>query len=111
MSISSGSGGCCTATLSAGSQGSNWCNLNVSLTGSSTWTVTMNLVSPAVVYPTWNVSAAYPSQYVLKAAPNGKGNNRGVTISPNPTANGHGPRSPAVQGVPVSLAELAMAGC
>ena len=40
-----GSGGC-TATLSAGSQGSNWYNLNVSVTGSSTWTVTMDLVGP-----------------------------------------------------------------
>jgi endo-1,4-beta-xylanase len=77
-----GSGGC-TATLSAGSSGSNWYNLNVSVTGSSTWTVTMNLVSPAVVYSTWNVNATYPSEYVLKATPNGSGNNWGVTISPN----------------------------
>ena len=77
-----GSGGC-TATLSAGSQGSNWYNLNVSVTGSSTWTVTMDLVAPAVIYSTWNVNATYPSQYVLKATPNGNGNNWGVTISPN----------------------------
>ena len=77
-----GSSGC-TATLSAGSSGSNWYNLNVSVTGSSTWTVTMNLVAPAVVYSTWNVNATYPSQYVLKATPNGNGNNWGVTISPN----------------------------
>ena len=77
-----GSGGC-TATLSAGSKGSNWYNLNVSVTGSSTWTVTMNLAAPAVVYSTWNVNATYPSQYVLKATPNGNGNNWGVTISPN----------------------------
>jgi len=77
-----GSGGC-TATLSAGSKGSNWYNLNISVTGSSTWTVTMNLVAPAVVYSTWNVNATYPSQYVLKATPNGNGNNWGVTISPN----------------------------
>ena len=77
-----GSGGC-TATLSAGSQGSNWYNLNVSVTGSSTWTVTMDLVAPAVVYSTWNVNATYPSRYVLKATPNGNGNNWGVTISPN----------------------------
>jgi endo-1,4-beta-xylanase len=78
----SGSGGC-TATLSAGSQGSNWYNLNVSVTGSSTWTVTMNLTSPAVVSSTWNVNATYPSQYQLVATPNGNGNNWGVTISPN----------------------------
>ena len=78
-----GGGGGCTATLSAGSQGSNWYNLNVSVTGSSTWTVTMNLTAPAVVYSTWNVNATYPSKYVLKATPNGNGNNWGVTISPN----------------------------
>ena len=77
------SGGSCTATLSAQSQGSNWYNLNVSVTGSNTWTVTMNLVSPAVVYNTWNVSATWPSQYVMVAKPNGSGNNWGVTISPN----------------------------
>src|SRR5579875_2689309 len=77
-----GSGGC-TATLSAGSKGSNWYNLNVSVTGSSNWTVTMNLVSPAVVYSTSNVSATYPSEYQMVAKPNGSGNNWGVTISPN----------------------------
>ena len=82
---SGGGGGSsgCTATLSAGSSGSNWYNLNVSVTGSSTWTVTLNLVAPAVVYSTWNVNATYPSKYVLKATPNGNGNNWGVTISPN----------------------------
>ena len=90
-STSSGGGGSgggggssgCTATLSAGSSGSNWYNLNVSVTGSSSWTVTMNLAAPAAVYSTWNVSASYPSQYVLVAKPNGNGNNWGVTISPN----------------------------
>jgi endo-1,4-beta-xylanase len=77
-----GSGGC-TATLSAGSKGSNWYNLNVAVTGSNTWTVTVNMVSPAVVYSTWNVTASYPSQYVMKAKPNGSGNNWGFTVSPN----------------------------
>jgi endo-1,4-beta-xylanase len=79
----SGGGSSCTATLSAGSQGSNWYNLNVSVTGSSTWTVTMDLVAPAVVYSTWNVNATWPSEYVMVATPNGSGNNWGVTISPN----------------------------
>jgi endo-1,4-beta-xylanase len=77
-----GSSGC-TATLSAGSSGSNWYNLNVSVSGSSNWTVTLNLVSPAVVYTTWNVSATWPSQYVMVGKPNGSGNSWGVTISPN----------------------------
>ncbi|MBS2966759.1 polysaccharide deacetylase, partial [Actinocrinis puniceicyclus] len=77
-----GTGGC-TATLSAGTVGNNWYNLNVSVSGSNTWTVTMNLVAPAVVYNTWNVSASWPSQYVMVAKPNGSGNNFGVTISTN----------------------------
>jgi endo-1,4-beta-xylanase len=78
-----GSTGSCTATLSAGSQGSNWYNLNVAVTGSSNWTVTMDLVAPAVVYSTSNVSASWPSQYVMVGKPNGSGNNFSVTISPN----------------------------
>jgi endo-1,4-beta-xylanase len=77
-----GSGGC-TATLSAGSKGSNWYNLNVSVSGSNSWTVTVNMVSPATVYSTFNVNATYPSQYVMKATPNGSGNNWGFTVSPN----------------------------
>ena len=76
-------GGGCTASLSAGSKGSNWYNLNVSVSGSNTWTVTVNMVSPAVVYSTWNVTATFPSQYVMKAKPNGNGNNWGFTVSPN----------------------------
>jgi len=78
-----GGGGGCTATLSAGDKGSNWYNLNVAVSGSSNWTVTLRLVSPAVVYTTWNTSATWPSQYVMVAKPNGNGNNFGLTISPN----------------------------
>lgn len=83
-STGGGSGGC-TATLSAGSQGSNWYNLNVAVTGSTNWTVTMNMVAPAVVYSTSGVNATWPSQYVMKATPGSGGNNWSVTISPNGT--------------------------
>jgi endo-1,4-beta-xylanase len=75
--------GGCTATLSAGTIGNNWYNLNVSVSGSSNWTVTMNMVAPSVVYNTWNTSASWPSQYQMVAKPNGSGNNFGVTISTN----------------------------
>jgi endo-1,4-beta-xylanase len=78
-----GGSGSCTATLSAGSSGSNWYNLNVAVTGSSTWTVTVDMVAPAVVYSTYNVNATYPSEYVMEATPNGNGNNWGFTVSPN----------------------------
>jgi peptidoglycan/xylan/chitin deacetylase (PgdA/CDA1 family) len=79
-----GSGGC-TATLSAGSSGNGWYNLNVAVTGASTWTVTVNMVAPSVVASTWNVSATWPSQYVMVAKPNGSGNNWGFTVTTNGT--------------------------
>jgi peptidoglycan/xylan/chitin deacetylase (PgdA/CDA1 family) len=80
-----GGSGSCTATLSAGSKGSNWYNLNVAVSGSSTWTVTVNMAAPSVVASTWNVNATWPSQYVMKATPNGNGNNWGFTVSTNGT--------------------------
>ncbi|MGW1400139.1 glycoside hydrolase family 11 protein [Streptomyces sp. NPDC002405] len=79
-----GTGGC-TATLSAGQQWSDRYNLNVSVSGSSNWTVTMNVPSPEKIIATWNISASYPSSQVLVAKPNGNGNNWGVTIQTNGT--------------------------
>jgi endo-1,4-beta-xylanase len=78
-----GGGGGCTATLSAGQQWSDRYNLNVAVSGSSNWTVTMNVPSPAKIIATWNISASYPSAQVLTARPNGAGNNWGVTIQHN----------------------------
>jgi peptidoglycan/xylan/chitin deacetylase (PgdA/CDA1 family) len=78
-----GTGGSCTATLSAGTSWSDRYNLNVAVTGSSTWTVTMNVPSPEKVIATWNITATYPSAQVLVAKPNGSGNNFGVTIQTN----------------------------
>ncbi|MFE9747310.1 glycoside hydrolase family 11 protein [Saccharothrix saharensis] len=77
-----GTGGC-TATLSAGEKWSDRYNLNVSVSGSTNWTVTMNVPSPAKVLSTWNVSASYPNAQTLTARPNGSGNNWGVTIQAN----------------------------
>ncbi|MFE6824999.1 polysaccharide deacetylase family protein [Streptomyces sp. NPDC057690] len=77
-----GTGGC-TATLSAGQQWSDRYNLNVAVTGSGNWTVTMNVPSPEKIIATWNISATYPSTQVLTAKPNGSGNNWGVTIQTN----------------------------
>ncbi|SFD68927.1 endo-1,4-beta-xylanase, partial [Streptomyces aidingensis] len=72
-----------TATLSAGSQWSDRYNLNVSVSGSSNWTVTMNVPSPATIIATWNTQATWPSSQVMVARPNGNGNNFGVTIRHN----------------------------
>ncbi|MBE1592035.1 glycoside hydrolase family 11 protein [Nonomuraea angiospora] len=78
-------GGGCTASLSAGQQWSDRYNLNVAVSGSSNWTVTMNVPSPAKIIATWNIAASYPSAQVLTAKPNGNGNgnNWGVTIQHN----------------------------
>jgi endo-1,4-beta-xylanase len=78
-----GSTGGCTATLSAGQSWSDRYNLNVAVSGSSNWTVTMNVPSPEKVLSTWNISASYPSAQVLTAKPNGSGNTFGVTIQTN----------------------------
>jgi Predicted xylanase/chitin deacetylase len=80
-----GGGGGCTATLSAGQQWSDRYNLTVAVTGSSNWTVTMNVPAPEKILSTWNISASYPSAQVLTAKPNGSGNNFGVTIQTNGT--------------------------
>ncbi|MDN3355819.1 polysaccharide deacetylase family protein [Actinomadura sp. DC4] len=80
-----GGGGSCSATLSAGQQWNDRYNLNVAVTGSSNWTVTMNVPSPEKIISTWNISASYPSAQVLTARPNGSGNNWGVTVQTNGT--------------------------
>ncbi|CAG6397715.1 polysaccharide deacetylase family protein [Streptomyces cocklensis] len=78
-----GGGGSCTANVTAGDQWSDRYNLNVSVSGSSNWTVTVNMPAPEVVMSTWNISASYPSQYQLVAKPNGSGNNWGLTVQKN----------------------------
>lgn len=77
-----GSGGC-TATLSAGDKWSDRYNLNVSVSGSNNWTVTMKVPSPEKVLSTWNVSTSYPDSQTLVAKSNGSGNSWGATIQTN----------------------------
>ncbi|WP_433286505.1 polysaccharide deacetylase family protein [Micromonospora sp. CA-244673] len=78
-----GGGSSCTATLSAGQQWSDRYNLNVSVAGSNTWTVTMNVPSPAKIINVWNVNATWPNAQTMVATPNGSGNTFGVTIQHN----------------------------
>ncbi|BCJ48463.1 endo-1,4-beta-xylanase [Actinoplanes ianthinogenes] len=80
-----GGNGGCTATLSAGQQWSDRYNLNVAVSGSSNWTVTMNVPSPEKIISTWNTTATWPTAQQMVAKPNGSGNNFGVTIQTNGT--------------------------
>src|SRR5690349_7801260 len=76
-----GGGGSCTATLSAGMQWSDRYNLNVAVTGSNNWIVTMTVPVPEKIIATWNISPTWDSTgNVMTARPNGNGNNWGVTI-------------------------------
>ena len=77
-------GGGCTASLSAGQSWSDRYNLNVAVSGTSNWVVTMNVPSPEKISSTWNTSASWDSSgQVMTARPNGSGNNFGVTIMKN----------------------------
>ncbi|MFE7415094.1 polysaccharide deacetylase family protein [Streptomyces laurentii] len=78
-----GGGTSCTATLSAGQSWSDRYNLNVAVSGSNNWTVTVNVPSPAKVLSTWNTTTSYPNGQTLVAKPNGSGNNWGMTIQHN----------------------------
>ncbi|MEV6792194.1 glycoside hydrolase family 11 protein [Streptomyces sp. NPDC051320] len=80
-----GSSGGCTATLSAGQKWNDRYNLNVTVTGSNNWTVTMNVPTPEKITATWNTSTSYPNAQVLTAKPNGNGNTFGVTLQTNGT--------------------------
>ena len=80
-----GGNGGCIATLSAGEQWGDRYNLNVSVSGSNSWTVTMNVPYPERISATWNINATWPSSQVMIAKPNGNGNNFGVTIMTNGT--------------------------
>jgi endo-1,4-beta-xylanase len=82
-STTGGSGGSCTANVTAGDQWSDRYNLNVAVSGSSNWTVTVNVPSPEKVMATWNISASYPTAQQLVAKPNGAGNNWGLTVQKN----------------------------
>jgi peptidoglycan/xylan/chitin deacetylase (PgdA/CDA1 family) len=75
-------GGNCTATLSAGQSWGDRYNLNVAVSGSSNWTVTLRLNGGQTIQNSWNASLTGTSGTVT-ARPNGSGNNFGVTILAN----------------------------
>jgi endo-1,4-beta-xylanase len=75
-------GGNCTATLSAGDSWNDRFNLNVAVSGTSTWVVTLNLNGGQSLQNSWNASVSGTSG-AITARPNGNGNNFGVTIMSN----------------------------
>lgn len=75
-------GGDCTATLSAGEQFGDRFNLNVAVSGTSSWNVTLNLNGGQSIQNSWNAAVSGTSGSVT-ARPNGNGNNFGVTIMAN----------------------------
>ncbi|MEU4690805.1 glycoside hydrolase family 11 protein [Actinoplanes sp. NPDC023714] len=72
----------CTATLTAGEQFGDRFNLNVAVTGTSNWTVGLNLNGGQSIQNSWNAAVTGTTGSVT-ARPNGNGNNFGVTIMAN----------------------------
>jgi len=77
-----GNPGNCTATLSAGQQWSDRFNLNVAVSGTSTWVVSLGLGGGQSVQNSWNAAVSGTSGTVT-ARPNGSGNTFGLTIMAN----------------------------
>ena len=78
-------GGSCNASLSAGQQYGDRFNLNVAVSGSSNWTVSLRLNGSQSLQNSWNAAVSGTSGTVT-ARPNGNGNNFGITVM----ANGNG---------------------
>ncbi|WP_433133009.1 glycoside hydrolase family 11 protein [Micromonospora sp. CA-240977] len=74
--------GNCNATLSAGQQWGDRFNLNVAVSGTSNWVVSLGLGGGQTIQNSWNASVSGTSGTVT-ARPNGNGNNFGITIMAN----------------------------
>jgi len=74
-------GGGCTATYSDGQSWPDRFNGQVTVTGSSNWTVTVTVRYPQKIIATWNAAVSWDSSgNVMTARPNGNGNTFGFTI-------------------------------
>ncbi|GAA0459817.1 endo-1,4-beta-xylanase [Paractinoplanes deccanensis] len=75
-------GGNCTATISAGQQFGDRFNLNIAVSGTNSWIVSLGLNGGQSIQNSWNASVSGTTGTVT-ARPNGSGNNFGVTIMAN----------------------------
>ncbi|WBB82087.1 glycoside hydrolase family 11 protein [Micromonospora sp. WMMD882] len=76
------SGGNCTATISAGQQWGDRFNLNIAVSGTNNWVVTLNLNGGQSIQNSWNAQVS-GSSGTITARPNGNGNNFGITVMAN----------------------------
>lgn len=75
-------GGNCTATLSAGQQWNDRFNLNVAVSGTNNWVVTLGLNGGQSLQNSWSAAVSGTSG-TITARPNGGGNTFGITIMAN----------------------------
>ncbi|MBO0868455.1 MAG: glycoside hydrolase family 11 protein, partial [Micromonosporaceae bacterium] len=74
-----GGGGGCTVNVSPGQSWSDRFNVNLSVSGTNTWVVTIRLNGSQSIQNSWNTTLS-GSSGTITARPNGNGNNFGITV-------------------------------
>jgi endo-1,4-beta-xylanase len=74
-----GGGGNCTVSVSAGQSWSDRFNVNLSVSGTNNWVVTIRLNGGQTLQNSWNTTLS-GSSGTITARPNGNGNNFGITV-------------------------------
>jgi endo-1,4-beta-xylanase len=86
ITILSGGPGNCTVNVTRGQEWYDRFNVDFSVSGSSNWTVTINLGPGQSLQNSWNANISGTSG-TLTATPNGNGNNFGITVWKNGNNN------------------------
>ena len=81
-----GGGGSCTVSVSAGQSWSDRFNVNFTVSGTSTWVVTITLNGSQTLQNSWQATVTGSGQN-LTARPNGSGNSFGITVWRNGNNN------------------------
>jgi endo-1,4-beta-xylanase len=79
-------GGGCSVAVSAGQSWSDRFNVNLAVTGTNTWVVTITLSGSQTLQSSWQATVTGTGQ-TLTARPNGSGNNFGITVWRNGNNN------------------------